>query len=144
MGDDEREPERVSGELVPQPAENSDSSARKIGRPFPPGVSGNPGGRPGTVSEYRAFLSDVDEEEANGGHFTRRRRLWQRAYEIAMKGRSGDAIRAIEFMTSYDMGKPPSPITVTDANGKEMQIRGIIIMPAERGDSDEEGGDHGE
>jgi len=29
-----------------EPAENSDETVRRIGRPFQPGQSGNPGGRP--------------------------------------------------------------------------------------------------
>ena len=33
-----------------RPAENSDATVRRIGRPFPPGVSGNPGGRPKGVA----------------------------------------------------------------------------------------------
>ena len=36
-----------------EPAENSDGTVRRIGRPFPPGQSGNPGGRPKGVA--RAF-----------------------------------------------------------------------------------------
>lgn len=34
-----------------EPAENSDETVRRIGRPFQPGQSGNPGGRPKGVAK---------------------------------------------------------------------------------------------
>lgn len=47
-------------------AENSTKTARVIGRPFPKGVSGNPGGRPkGTLKDYvkQMFIEMTDEEK---------------------------------------------------------------------------------
>ena len=46
--------------------QNSKETARVIGRPFPKGVSGNPGGRPkGTMKNYlsRKFMEMSDEEK---------------------------------------------------------------------------------
>lgn len=49
----------------PKPAENSGEAAAKKkvrGRPFAPGVSGNPGGRPKTVREVQDLASTYTEE----------------------------------------------------------------------------------
>jgi Family of unknown function (DUF5681) len=50
-----------------KPAENSvESCTRKVGRPFPKGVSGNPGGRPKTkllTNAYRKTLDQVITQE---------------------------------------------------------------------------------
>ncbi|MES1205004.1 MAG: hypothetical protein ABUS79_03625 [Pseudomonadota bacterium] len=51
----------------PQKAENSGVAAkikkpRGKGRPFPPGVSGNPGGRPRSVKEVQELASQYTEE----------------------------------------------------------------------------------
>ena len=43
--------------MMSEPAENSDATVRRIGRPFQPGQSGNPGGRPkGVARTFRDVL----------------------------------------------------------------------------------------
>ena len=50
-------PRKANGHAVP--AENS-GAERPRGRPFPPGVSGNPGGRPKGLREFREALEAAD------------------------------------------------------------------------------------
>ncbi len=50
-----------------EPAENSDATVRRIGRPFQPGQSGNPGGRPkGVARAFRDVLGGSPTEAAQG------------------------------------------------------------------------------
>ena len=38
-------------------------AAKAIGRPFKPGVSGNPSGRPKVVEEFRHFIDSVNPDD---------------------------------------------------------------------------------
>ena len=50
-----------------EPAENSDATVRRIGRPFPPGQSGNPGGRPKGVARALPRCTGGSPAEAAQG-----------------------------------------------------------------------------
>lgn len=128
MGDDgeerENSPAVVSGEVLLEPRRGPD------GKLAPGGGSLNPGGR------SKAEREVVDLARQRGPE------VIKRLFQIAMRRSDGAAVRAAEVLLERGFGK--APLKFTDADGKKLQIRGIIIMPAERGDSDEEGGDDGE
>ncbi len=53
--------------VVSEPAENNGGTVRRIGRPFQPGQSGNPGGRPkGVARAFRDVLGGSPTEAARG------------------------------------------------------------------------------
>lgn len=81
-------------------AQNSTESARVIGRPFPKGVSGNPGGRPkGTLKDHvRQMFIDMDEEEKTA---------WLKEHKI-----SGETI--------WKMGEGNPSNEITGKDGKDL------------------------
>jgi hypothetical protein len=78
--------------------DNRDQAGR-----FPPGFSGNPGGRPKKLDELAIKISDMDEAH----------RL--RLENIAANGEHRDSIAAIKLLWSYAHGLPRQ--VVTDGNG---------------------------
>jgi hypothetical protein len=87
-----------------EPADNSAGTVRPIGRPFKPGQSGNPGGRPkGVASTVRevcggdpSHLAALLLEIARGGSVN------------GKPARPADQIRATELLLAYGWGKPPA------------------------------------
>lgn len=103
--------------------ENRDASGR-----FKPNTSGNPGGRPGTVSKFRAWLDENFIDEKSKRELPRREHLWARAFEIAMSGKATECLRAIEIIISHDMGKPVQAIT--GENGAPLFGQSELVIAA--------------
>jgi hypothetical protein len=93
-------------------AENSNGSARVIGRPFPKGVSGNPGGRPKGVLSHavrRRLEEDPDLVE----------KVVDQLFALIVgkgRGRASPAVRlgAIEALRDTTEGKPRQQLEVQD------------------------------
>ena len=111
----------VGGELVgPGGSESNERSQGNL-RPWPKGVSGNPGGRPTALRELAQSIRARTPE------------LIARLFEIALKGKAGNptTVRAAEILLERGYGK--APVVLEDADGKQVRV-GIIVLPAERSD----------
>ena len=67
---------------------------RKVGTPFQPGQSGNPGGRPKRSISFQQLCRE--EQPAN----------FERLKAIAADPRHKQQVEAIKIMLAYDLGRP--------------------------------------
>jgi hypothetical protein len=100
-------------------AENSGDAPRPRGpgRPFQPGQSGNPGGKPKKLAELAIKISAMDEAHR------------ARLEEIAASGDHRDSIAAIKLLWSYAHGLPRQ--VVTDGDGNAVSL-GVVILPEKK------------
>lgn len=108
-------------------AENSSGTAKRgPGRPFPKGVSGNPGGRPKMSPELQeAFskrnfkslevLSKVQDDFLRGSYVDEEGRE-----HLAPK--AADAIKASEVQLAYALGKPRESVELMGEDGGPVSI----------------------
>jgi hypothetical protein len=88
-----------------------------------PGHTGNKGGRPKGVAEFREWLSEDDPNQKQ----SRRHALRQRLYDLAFDDDRKVAAKAVELILAYDMGRPPQRIE--DSDGR-LVPSGLIFFPA--------------
>jgi len=82
---------------------------RKVpGRPFPPGVSGNPHGRPPKGWTWKDLLIEASEEAGESGEPVKK----LLARKLVQKGLEGDVSAIKEFGDRID-GKPTQPTDIT-------------------------------
>lgn len=77
-----------------------------IGRPFPPGVSGNPGGRPKEFPDFRRRLLENTDE----------------AFDALMAEVRAGSIEALKVFFAYAFGKPPKEVQITGKGGGALRI----------------------
>ncbi len=106
---------------------NNDARTRSLAnlKPFKPGQSGNPKGRPKsiTMSEaYRRELAKVDPNDAQGRAFAE-----VLAEQMIIKARSGD-VQAIKEITDRTEGKAKQTVTLSmdKRDQLEQAVQGII------------------
>ena len=96
-------------------AENSDGTVRTIGRPFVPGQSGNPGGRPKGLRRRCARCAGAIRPCS--------RRDCSRSRGVRVRGskpvRPADQIRAYELLLAYGWGKPAAFVPIEGADPLE-------------------------
>lgn len=125
-------------------ADNSDQRNRGPGRPFVPGASPNPGGRPKKLEALKIKLSQFTEQACD------------RLENIATSGEDKDAVAAIKLMWSYLYGAPRQEVSGPDggpiafaadiARLSDAELRSIVDIAGKvavepSGDDGGEGGD---
>jgi hypothetical protein len=109
-------------------AESSDKTLKRRGpgKPFAPGQSGNPGGRPAVVRDFRQRCRDFME---SGG--------WQNLIDLANTSGDKDQLRALELIASYAYGKPKQGVELTGEDGAPLNV-GVVILPSVKPDDKHE------
>jgi len=81
---------------------------------YKPGESGNPGGRPAVVRDFRERCGNFMSEEG-----------WKRLSSMA-RGRGKHAYRALELIAAYAYGKPNQPISGPDNAPLQITIQALV------------------
>lgn len=95
---------------------------RGPGRPFQPGQSGNPGGKPKKLEALAASIREYDDE------------LRDKLLAIARSDSLKDAREAIKLLWAYAHGNPRQVVTDTEGNTVNF---GVVFLPAKKLLSDE-------
>lgn len=103
----------------PVAANSGKTAAPPPGRPFPPGVSGNPAGRP-----KRSVAREFFEEKVSDGK-TRAENVLEALYQTAVDRKHRDHLRAVELATAYFAGKPIAAV--------ELDLTGTVEVDELRG-----------
>lgn len=98
-------------------AEDAQNSAKtptpaNLGRPWPPGRSGNPGGRPKRRALTAELVAELDQPARGKSGVTKGQRLAERLVSIALNGRRADSISAIRLIMAYTDGLPAQTFEV--------------------------------
>jgi hypothetical protein len=92
-------------------AANSKGTAKPRGRPFQPGQSGNPSGRPAVAREFRELCRDFMSEQG-----------WHNLRAMANDPDSPHYFRANELIAAYALGKPTQGLEVSGAGGGPIML----------------------
>lgn len=102
-------------------AKNSDRTAKRKGqprgRPFPPGQSGNPGGRPKGLGAIREQLADLEPIALQ---------KLKQSLEDPDK-----YLEAVKLILAYRWGKPPQSLELTGKDGESLTIQVNKLVFAE-------------
>ena len=99
-------------------SEQAPISIRRVGRPFPPGVSGNPGGRP------RGLVSAIRSETQDGAELVRFMLSVLRAEVPGATLR--DRMAAASWLADHGFGRP----LLTDPAGAVVQVQPTLVVQA--------------
>ena len=101
-----------------EPATNNEGTARVIGRPFPPGVSGNPNGRPKDQFSFMGILRSALAEENKSGKSVGER-IIARYIKLALAGNG----QALEALVARIDGKPAQSLTLKGDSAEPLHVR---------------------
>jgi len=107
-------------------AQNNGGSAKPRGRPFPKGVTGNPGGRPKMSAELAEalrkrnmksveVLSKVQDDYLRGTHVDDEGRTHEAP-------KASEAIKASEVLLAYSIGKPRESVELMGEDGGPIAV----------------------
>lgn len=107
-------------------AQNNGGSAKPRGRPFPKGVTGNPGGRPKMSAELAEalrkrnmksveVLSKVQDDYLRGVHVDEQGNVHE-------PPKAGEAIKASEVLLAYSIGKPRESVELMGEDGGPIAV----------------------
>lgn len=85
-----------------------------LGKPWQPGTSGNPGGRPAVAREFRERCQEFMGDEG-----------WRKLAAMA-RGRGPNAYQALSLIAAYAYGKPSQPITGPDDGPIQFAVQALI------------------
>ena len=105
----------------------ANSETRAPGRPFPPGVSGNPDGRPKKDKQFAQFVQQYLEEHDEVEHQPRNIVLLKALYE---EGKKGNVVAAREVL-DRGYGKPVQRHEVTLDEARDVARRVAAEMGLE-------------
>ena len=96
---------------------NGKTATKPRGRPFPKGVSGNPGGRPKKADALSAQLRAVLDEQAEGGK-TKGRLIADKLVELALAGN----IHALTAVYDRMDGKPAQALMLKGDDAAPLHV----------------------
>lgn len=80
-----------------------------VGRPFEPGQSGNPGGRPKRKPITEMLTAELETLAARSSQ-TKGQKIVARLVAIALQGKRSDSVAALRLILAYTEGLPVQPI----------------------------------
>lgn len=103
--------------MSPKGSERAQNNGKqRVGKPFPKGVSGNPGGRPAASKDFRDKCRQAMEAKDGG---------WDAAIDFLKTGRSRDRQWAIEFLAAYAYGRPKQTLDL-GGTGKPIEFVEVV------------------
>lgn len=82
------------------------TSERVVGRPFQPGQSGNPGGRPKSKPLTALLKAELQQPARGKSGVTKGQKLVERLLGIALNGKRSESVQAMRLLFAYSDGLP--------------------------------------
>ena len=121
-----QEQSQKSREVIQEQREVKEKRLANL-RPFAPGQSGNPGGKP-KGETASSMIREIGREmviTTDGIRMSRWQAMYRRLFELALdkKGKAADRVKATEFLTEHGFGKALERIH------QEIDLSGGAIVP---------------
>lgn len=91
-----------------------------VGRPFPKGVSANPGGRPKVLRDFEGYAREMSLP------------MLQKLVVIALQGKGLTAVMAAKIVIERAWGKAPQPLVGKDGGPIDLRFRGAARAALEQ------------
>lgn len=92
---------------------------RGRGKPFEPGQSGNPSGRPKEFGDFRKWARDVGVENAKAV-----------LLRVMTKGNDKDAVAAARVILAYALGQPTQAVELATRDGLPLSLNVHFVKPS--------------